>query len=56
MKIKNDRKEKKVIIDMREQITEVFDMFEEEIDARVSTPANKNLFTTYAENSAELDE
>ena len=55
MKIRLDRKEKKVIIDMKEQIEEAFDMFEHEIDTRASTPANKNLFTTYDGDSANLD-
>ena len=56
MKIKIDRKNKKVIIDMREQINEALEMFEEEVDDRVVTPANKNLFTTFDGICEELDE
>ena len=56
MKIKIDRKNKKVIIDMRKQINEALEMFEEEVDDRVVTLANKNLFTTFDGICEELDE
>ena len=56
MKIKIDRKNKKVIIGMREQINEALEMFEEEADDRVVTPANKNLFATFDSAYEELDE
>ena len=55
MKIKIDRKEKKVMIDMREQLNEAFEMFEGDIEANVLTPANKNLFKTFDGESKELD-
>ena len=56
MKIKIDRENKKVIIDMCEQINEALEMFEEGVDDRVVTPANKNLFTTFDSVCKELDE
>mmetsp|Transcript_6126 Transcript_6126/g.8912 ORF Transcript_6126/g.8912 Transcript_6126/m.8912 type:complete len:317 (-) Transcript_6126:68-1018(-) len=56
MKIEIDRDKKNVIIDMRDQKQEVFDTFGEELDPTVSSPANKNLFTTYDGFSPELDE
>ena len=56
MKIEIDRKNKNVIIDMRDQIKEAFDTFGEDLDDTVSTPANKNLFTTYDGESPGLNE
>ena len=56
MKIKINRKHKTVTIDTREQLQEAFDMFDEELDDSVTSPANKNLFTTYDGISEELNE
>ena len=56
MTIEIDRQKKDVIIDMRDQIQEAFDTFGEELDHNVSSPANKNLFSTYDGVSTELDE
>ena len=42
-----DRKNKNVVIDMKDQIQEAFDMFGEKLDESVVSPANKNLFITY---------
>ena len=56
MKIKINRKDKTVTIDTREQLQEAFDMFDEELDDSVTSPANKNLFTTYDGISEELNE
>ena len=41
MKIRIDRKNKNVIIDMREQLEEVFEMFEEKLSRKVASPAKK---------------
>ena len=56
MRIKIDRESKNVVIDMRDQLKEAFDMFGEELEGRVATPANKNLFVSYDGSSPELDE
>ena len=56
MKITFDRKNKNIIINMEDQINEAFDMFGEAVDDTVTSPANKNLFTTFDEISKELDE
>ena len=47
MKITINTNTKDITIDMRGQIQEAFDMFGEELDNTVTTPANKNLFVTY---------
>ena len=47
MKITINRKNKTVTIDMRDQLIETFNMFNEELDETVASPAQKNLFTTY---------
>ena len=56
MKITLDRKNRNIIIDMEDQLNEAFVMFGEEVDQTVTSPANKNLFTTYDMDSKELDE
>jgi hypothetical protein len=55
MRIIMDRKNKRVIINMKDQIKEAIEMFGEDVDAGVSSPANKNLFNTY-DDSKELNE
>ena len=56
MKITIDRENRNVIIDMREQLQEAIDAFGDELDDKVMTPANKNLFVTYDDESKQLDE
>lgn len=56
MKIKINRKNKNISIDMREQLSEAFETFEEEITGNVSSPANRHLFVSYDGISPELDE
>ena len=56
MNIIMNRKDKNVTIDMRDQLQEAFDMFGEELDETVVSPARKNLFTTYDGLCEELDE
>ena len=56
MKITLDRKNRNIIIDMEDQLNEAFVMFGEEVDQTVTSPANKNLFTTYDMDSKELGE
>ena len=56
MKIILDRKNRNIIIDMEDQLNEAFVMFGEEVDQTVTSPANKNLFTTYDMDSKELGE
>ena len=53
VKININRKEKVISIDMEDQLMEVLEMFGEKVDDTVSTPADKNLFTTY-DNSGQL--
>ena len=55
MKIVLDQRNKAVRINMKDQIEEAFQMFGEELDATVTSPANKNLFTTYDGESNELN-
>ena len=50
-----DRKNKNVVIEMKDQIQEAFDMFGEKLDESVVSPANKNLFITYDGISNDLD-
>ena len=45
-----------MITDMKDQIEEAFEMFGEQLDPTVKSPANKNLFTKYDGESDELDE
>ena len=56
MKIKINRADKTVTIDMRDQLKEAFEMFGEELDETVVSPARKNLFTTHDGECEELDE
>ena len=56
MKIIMNRKDKTVTIDTRDQLKEAFEMFGEELDETVVTPARKNLFTTYDGSCEEIDE
>lgn len=56
MTITMDRKNKNVIIDMKHQIEEALEMFDETVDDTVTSPANRNLFTTYDDESKELGE
>ena len=51
-----DRRNKRVRINIKDHIEEAFQMFGEELDATVTSPANKNLFTTYDGESDELNE
>ena len=39
-----------------DQLKEAFEMFEEELDETVASPARKNLFKTYDGECEELDE
>ena len=47
MKAIMERKNKKIIIDMREQIEEAFEMFGEGLDGTVASASNKNIFTSH---------
>ena len=55
MKIIIDRDKKNISINMTEQLKEALEMFGEEVDSKVTTPANKNLLTTYNGECEELD-
>ena len=56
MAIKINRADKSVTIDMRDQLKEAFEMFGEELDNTVASPARKNLFKTHDGECEELDE
>ena len=56
MKITLDRKNKSVIIDMKDQVLEAFEMFGESLNETVTSPTNKNLFNTYDGECDDLDE
>ena len=57
MKIKMNRTEKTITIDMRDQLKEAFEMFgDEELNETVVSPARKNLFTSHDDECEELDE
>lgn len=56
MKIAIDRKNKNVVIDMREQIEEALEMFGNEVDETVASPAKRRLFVTYDGIAKELEE
>jgi len=56
MKIVMGRENRSVIISIRDQIEESNKMFGEDIDDKVASPANRNLFTTYDGESDELGE
>ena len=56
MAIKINRADKSVTIDMRDQLKEAFEMFGEELDNTVASPARKSLFKTYDGECEELDE
>ena len=56
MKIKMNRADKTVTIDMRDQLKEAFEMFGEELDETVVSPARKNLFITHDGECEELNE
>ena len=44
MKITLDWKNKNIIIDMKDQINEAFDMFGEAVDDTITSPANKKFY------------
>ena len=56
MKIVMDRKNKNINIDMTDQIKEALEMFGEEVDDTVVSPAKRHLFETYDGKSDELCE
>ena len=56
MKIITNRKDKNVTIDMRDQLQAAFDMFGEELDETVVSPARKDIFSTYDGLCEELDD